>query len=225
MPQQTTPARIGARGVQAGRAALAAIAALMITFSPDHSAALGLAVFSGFAVATAIVWFLGAWLSYPAGRRSGAVVLGALTLIAGLIAAIEPLRTIPGFFVIVGVWAAVTAGVELAWGLVDRRRFTARTERTLARDAIVVAAFGFVLAVGLALVPMDYNLPYEIVDNGVTLHFTLTGITIAVGLFGGYAALVAVYLAIAALSPRADDETPASWADAETAPLTPAEQA
>jgi hypothetical protein len=37
-----------ARHVQLTRAALAAVAAVMITFSPDHSASVGLAVFAGF---------------------------------------------------------------------------------------------------------------------------------------------------------------------------------
>ena len=35
-----------------------------------------------------------------------------------------------------------------------------------------------------------------------TQTFTLTGIIIGVGIFGAYAAIVAVYLAIAGLSPR-----------------------
>ncbi|WP_223172555.1 hypothetical protein [Microbacterium sp. NIBRBAC000506063] len=55
------------RHVQLARAALAAIAALMITFSPDHSAEVGLAVFSGFAIATGLIMFLSAWLAAKAG--------------------------------------------------------------------------------------------------------------------------------------------------------------
>ena len=44
------------RHLQLARAAFAAIAAIMVTFSPDHSSAVGLAVFSGFAIATGIVF-------------------------------------------------------------------------------------------------------------------------------------------------------------------------
>ena len=40
------------RHVQLGRALFAAVAAIMITFSADHSAEVGLAVFSGWAIAT-----------------------------------------------------------------------------------------------------------------------------------------------------------------------------
>ncbi|CAI7678084.1 unnamed protein product, partial [Penicillium discolor] len=42
------------RHVQLLRALFAAVAALMITFSSDHSAAVGLAVISGFALVTAL---------------------------------------------------------------------------------------------------------------------------------------------------------------------------
>ncbi|HBR88628.1 MAG TPA: acyl-CoA synthetase, partial [Microbacterium sp.] len=57
------------RHVQVARAVFAAIAAVMITFSSDHSAAVGLAVFSGFALATALVHLAAAWLVYPVGAR------------------------------------------------------------------------------------------------------------------------------------------------------------
>ena len=47
--------------------------------------------------------------------------------------------------------------------------------------------------------PTQYALQYSIAGAG---SFTLTGITIGVGVFGGYTAIVAVYLAIAGFSPR-----------------------
>jgi hypothetical protein len=50
------PARtLEVRHLQIARAAFAALAAIMVTFSPDHSAPLGMAVFSGFAITTGIV--------------------------------------------------------------------------------------------------------------------------------------------------------------------------
>ncbi|WP_296196517.1 acyl-CoA synthetase [uncultured Microbacterium sp.] len=196
------PARFTVRGVQLARAGFAALAAAMITFSPDHSAALGLSVFSGFAIATGLVWFVAAWLTYPAGQRSGALVVGTLTLVAGMVAAIGPMRSTTTFFVLVIVWAAASAGVELAWGLVDRRRGT--VPRAQWRDQVVVASFGFLLAIATALVPAGFALNYTISDKGQNHDFTLTGIIIAVGIFGAYAAVIAVYLAIAGLSPRAE---------------------
>ena len=55
-------------------------------------------------------------------------------------------------------------------------------------------------AVALLLVPTQYALEYTIEEANAT--FTLTGIIIGVGIFGGYAAIVAVYLGIAGFSPR-----------------------
>jgi hypothetical protein len=49
-------------------------------------------------------------------------------------------------------------------------------------------------------VPAQYTLNYFIAE--AHRSFTLTGIAIAVGIFGGYAAVIAVYLGIAGLSPR-----------------------
>ena len=48
--------------------------------------------------------------------------------------------------------------------------------------------------------PTQYALRYTIDEANET--FTLTGIIIGVGIFGAYAAIVAVYLAIAGFSPR-----------------------
>ena len=45
----------------------------MVTFSPDHSAAVGLAIFSGFAFLNALVLLVASTLVYPAGRRWPAV--------------------------------------------------------------------------------------------------------------------------------------------------------
>ena len=56
------------------------------------------------------------------------------------------------------------------------------------------------LGLGLLLVPAQYALNYTITEAHRT--FTLTGIAIAVGVFGGYAAVIAVYLGIAGFSPR-----------------------
>ena len=89
------------RHLQLARALFAAIAAIMITFSADHSAAVGLSVFSGFAIATAIVLFLGVWLVYPAASRAVPVLLGIVTLLAGMVTGIPPLRSTTLFFMAV----------------------------------------------------------------------------------------------------------------------------
>jgi len=205
------------RHVQLARAAFAAIAALMITFSPDHSAGVGSAVFSGFAIATGLVLLLAVWLVYPKGRRWPAAALGGLAIVAGMASGLYPLRTVAGYFVIVIAWALVSGVVELVagWralagggerreivpGVADARPAAPVGPRSESRDAVVIGALTILLGIALLFVQPAYALDYTIEEAHAT--FTLTGITIGVGLFGGYAAIVAVYLGIAGFSPRA----------------------
>ncbi len=199
--------------MQLARAAFAAIAAIMITFSPDHSGNLGLAVFSGFAIATGLVFLLAAWLVHPTGARWPAMLLGIIGVAAGMVAGVTSLRSTLMFFAVVIAWAIASGLVETIVGartLHALRRdpgtdAVAQTDastpsRGEARDSLTIGIITLVLAAGLLLVPAQYALNYHIEAAGQT--FTLTGIVIAVGVFGGYAAVVAVYLAIAGFSPR-----------------------
>lgn len=189
------PRTFEVRHLQMGRALFAAIAAVMITFSVDHSAQVGGAVFSGFAVATALILILSAWLVFRAGERWQAVLLGILTLVAGMIATLPVARTVDGYFTVVLVWALAAGVAELVIGIVGRRRGA-----PAARESVFVGALTIVLGVALVFIPREYMLEYYIDEARRSL--TLTGITIGVGVFGGYAAIVAVYLGIAAFSPR-----------------------
>lgn len=190
------------RHLQLARAAFAALAAVMVTFSSDHSAALGLAVFSGFALATGLVFALSAWLVFPRDERMVPVLLASVSIIAGLVSSVGAWRTTGVFFAVVIAWALVSGLIELLGALRDRK--AGRTAG--ARDGVLIGILGLVLAVVLLLTPMQYALDYDITGAG---SFTLTGITIAVGLFGGYAAVVAVFLAIAGFSPRRPEPVPA----------------
>lgn len=192
------------RHVQLARAAFAAIAAIMVTFSPDHSAVIGLSIFSGFALTTGLVLIAAGWFVYTVDTRWPSVGLGTLSAIAGLAAGIAQLRNDTMFFVIVIIWALLTGLVETIRGARGLRaaRGLPKTDaaRTESRDALTVGILTIVLGLALLFVPTTYALRYTIEDANAT--FTLTGIIIGVGLFGGYAAIVAVYLAIAGLSPR-----------------------
>ena len=196
MPSNTTARAFEPRHLQLGRAIFAALAAVMITFSPDHSASVGLAVFSGFAIATGFVFVLSAWLVFGAGERWPVLVLGVLTLLAGMVAGIGPWRSTALFFALVIVWSFATGLVETLAAVRTRR-----ASRQLSRDGLVVGILTMVLGGALLFISPQYALEYSIEEAG---SFTLTGITIAVGVFGGYAAIVAVYLGIGALSPRRD---------------------
>lgn len=187
------PLTFTARHVQLSRAVLAAVAALMITFSPDHSAAVGLSVFGGFAIATALVLVLGAILVYRGTRRWPVLIMSGVSFVLGMTASIPALRSDTLFFVVVIAWAAVTGIVELFSGI----RFKG-TEG--ARDAVLVGGAGLLLALVLLFIPV--NLVHEyMTPQGETM--SLTGIILGVGTFGGYAAVVAVLQGIAGLTPNA----------------------
>ncbi len=191
------------RHVQLVRAALMAVVALMITFSPDHSAAIGLAAFAGFAISSALVLILAAWLVYPAGRRWPSFVLGLISLAAGMAAGVPAWRTAGLFFVVLIAWAVGTGITELVAGLRHRGEDGAK-------DQVITGSLSLLLALVLLIVPQTLNQTYTIDGAGT---FSLTGIIVAVGIFGGYAAIVAVQLAIAGLSPR-PKEQPADASDA-----------
>ncbi|MEV5040688.1 acyl-CoA synthetase [Microbacterium sp. LMI1x-1-1.1] len=204
------PRTFEVRHLQMGRALFAALAAIMITFSVDHSAPVGMSVFSGFAIATALILLLSAWLVFRAGERWQAVLLGSLTLVAGMVASFPVLRTVDGFFTTVLVWALVTGAAELVIGILGRRRGDAA-----AREAVFVGSLTVLLGVALLFVQRDYLLEYYIAQ--ARQSFSLTGITIGVGVLGGYAAIVAVYLGIAAFSPRPDAAAAVETADTDAA--------
>ncbi len=192
------------RHLQLARALFAAIAAAMVTFSSDHSAPVGLAVFSGFALATALVFALSAWLVFPHGQRATVIVLAVVSAVAGMAASVPSWRETGFFFGIVISWAAVSGLIEVIAAVRDRR-----AGRTAAapRDGLLIGILTLVLAVVLLITSPQYSLGYAIEGAG---SFTLTGIVIAVGLFGGYAAVVAVFLAIAGFSPRRPEPIPAA---------------
>lgn len=201
-----------ARHVQLLRALFAAVAAVMITFSPDHSASVGLAVFGGFAAATAIILGLSAWLVRPAGQRGRIVLLTAIYLVAGTVAGTPQLRSTTALFAVLIAWGLLAGLVELIIGLVDRR-----TDPVIARDTVFVGALTMVLGIASIIVRPEYRLDYFIEEADQT--FTLTGTIIAVGLFGGYAAIVAAFLGIAGFSPRPAADPAATEAEPAVVPV------
>jgi uncharacterized membrane protein HdeD (DUF308 family) len=182
--------------VEIARAVPALAAGLVITFSADHDAFLGLIVFGAFAVAT------GAILGWGALRleERDLLVLSTLQTMVTLgcgIAALLLCTTGSGtlFLVVLG-FAAVTGILEILLGLRARGRHPA------ARDWLTVGILTALLAIAVLLVPADYALPWEVEDKGVTVSGILTAPIIVVGVLGAYAILVGVYLAIGGLSAR-----------------------
>lgn len=200
--------------MQSARAIVAAVAAIAITFTPDHSAPVGLAIFGGFAAVTGVVLLAAAFFSVPGGARWAVVTLGIAGVVAGLVGGVAAPRSTVTFFVVVIAWAVITGIVEVVAGVtafrLARRSSAPRSE---AGDGVTVGILTLLLGVGLTLVPSGFALQYYVGD--ARQSFTLTATTIGVGIFGAYAAVVAVYLAIAALSPRATSALDAARASRE----------
>ena len=185
-----------ARHVQLLRALFAAVAALMITFSADHSAGVGLSVFSGFALVTALVLVLGAWLAVPAGKRMPLILLAVVDGIAGMVAGVPVWRTDDVFFVTVVTWALLSGALEILFAVRARR---AADADVTARDGFISGGLGVLLGIALLLIPAGFAVDYTVEGAG---SYTLTGIILGVGMLGGYACLLAVHLGIAGFSPR-----------------------
>lgn len=196
-----------------GRALIAAVAAVVITFSSDHSATVGLTVFGAFAVATGIA--MGAW-GFHALAADGVAkwtffVQWVVTALVGGVALVFALTTaaLPWLYGTVISWAVITGALELYSGIRARR---SAVLAPAARDWMTVGALTILLAVAYLLVPPGMNQQLGGLEN---IEGQLTASVMIVGLFGAYAAIVAVFLFIGGLSLK--------WgADPGRAPSTPA---
>ncbi len=161
------------------RAGPAAIAALVITFSRNHSSLVGLSVFAGFALVSCVVVFVMiARVPLTGPERIFFGIHAVVTAISGVIALCTLGGGLSALVLVLSVWAAVTAALELYAGY-------RQNNRALAREWLTVGVFTAILAISISLFPV----------NDVY----------AVGLFGAYGAILAVYLVIAGLSLRSDD--------------------
>jgi uncharacterized membrane protein HdeD (DUF308 family) len=183
-------ARFSARywPVPIARAAVAAVAALVVTFVADHSPAVGLGVFGSFALLSGLVVLVGARRVDRTRLAAGLIAnQGAMSVVVGITALVT---LAVGASLTALVVLAVTAASELIVGL------RVADASPASRDHVVVAAATALLAVVLLLVR----------DDGVFV----------VGAIGAYAAIVAVYLAIAGLSLKWDTTHAASGSAVES---------
>ncbi len=180
--------------VPVSRAAVAAAAAVVITFSGDHSPWLGLSVFGGFAVLTALVELVLGAASLASDRVSRRLVVAqsVVTVAAGAVAlALAPFAGLPAFYAIVIVWALLTGALELYSG------YRLRGRSSLARDWMTIGGLTALLAVAFLLVPPGLDQQFTGPDG---IDRSLTASVVTVGIFGAYAAIVAVLLVIGGLS-------------------------
>jgi uncharacterized membrane protein HdeD (DUF308 family) len=156
------------------RAVPALVAAAVITFSANHSVIVGQLVFMIYAFVIAPVFI---WAAFACGFVSRVRVLYVISGAAAVLAAAITAITIGGgliaFTLTVGIWAALSGALELWAG------WTTST-KAQSREMLLLGGLTAVLGLVEAVVPL----------NDVY----------AVGLFGAYAAIVAVFAAIAGFS-------------------------
>jgi len=174
------------------RALPAAMLALVITFSADHSPELGLLTFGLFGVLSGlVVGALSFFTVAPGIERSLFLAQGALTLLAGAVALLVPEAGLGVFLVLVTAWAALTGFLELYVGFRTRGRHGA------SRDWIFIGALTVVLAIIVLLVPPGFEEQFTGPDGVARV---LSASVIVVGILGAYGAITAVYLIIGGLS-------------------------
>ena len=174
-----------------GRAIPALALAAVITFSADHSARLGLITFGVFAVVSALAGGALLWRSRATPATRVLLLQAAVTLVAGIAALAVTGGGLPYLVFLLAFWAAVTGVLEFWLGL--RRR---RVDR-IARDCMFAGGLTAVFAVAVLLVPPELNQP---VTGAGGFESSLTASIVVVGLLGAYAAILGVFLVIAALS-------------------------
>lgn len=189
------------------RAVPAVALAVVVTFSADHSAPLGLLTFGIFGAASGAVITAFALRSAAGLERTLQLAQGILTAAAGIATLAVVSGGLPYLVFIASGWAVLSGFIELYLGI--------RTRRTspISRDRIFVGALTVLLAVVLLVIPPDFSQPFTGPDE---VERELTASVIVVGLLGAYWAILGVFLIIAALSQK--------WADAP-APATPASDA
>ena len=175
----------------AARALPAAIVAIVITFSADHGVRLGALSLGVFAVITAAIVIPTAALELTGVVRTLVLAEGVVLAIGALLAFIGLGGQIAYLLFLTVALFVVSGALELAAGLKARGTFAA------ARDWTFVGGLSIVFGLAMLLIPVDYSQPISVPDKVVP---NLTASVIVVGSLGAYAAIVAVYLVIAALS-------------------------
>ena len=180
--------------VPLARAVVALALAVVITFSADHSAPLGLLTFGLYGVSAGAVLAASALrLGVTGVMRTVTFAQGILTVLAGIVALALPAAGLPFFVFLVTAFAAITGFLELYLGLRSRGKSSS------SRDWVFVGALTALLAITVLLVPPGYAQAFAGPDG---VQRVLTASVVVVGTLGAYWAILGVYLVIAGLSLR-----------------------
>ncbi|WP_022881943.1 DUF308 domain-containing protein [Gryllotalpicola ginsengisoli] len=179
---------------QFARAVVALAAGAAITFDQGHSAALGLGVFSAFAILGGLVTCWSGFLVTDASFRALFAVQGLVGVAAGVVALVVRSGGLGALLYTVSVWALITGVLELLAGWRARRRLDEAA--AVSRDWLLAGIATVVLAIVYLVIPPEHRL--------------------VVGLLGAYAVIIGVYLAIGAFSLKWAHPTAALDADEAT---------
>lgn len=174
------------------------VAAVWVTFTSGHGAGFGLASFGTWALVVAATTLLavvgmpgGGMRRWTLGRAGITAAVGAVALI-GLSGALGEETAVLGVTIAVGL-GAVGLG-DLLVGIRTRRRDGFGT------DWLTLGIIGVVTAAAVAVVPPSLNQTFSFSERGGEIvSGAVTATTTIVGLFGAYAAISGVFLAIAAV--------------------------
>lgn len=174
------------------RAVPAAVVALGITFTADHSVGIGWLSLAAFAFLTGGIVAVGSVWMLRGTTRTLLTIQGVALLVVGLVALVGRVTLpLPAFVAAIAVAFCLTGAIELAAGL------RARGSEAVARDWIFLGAVGIAFGLAVLLVPTDLSqaitIPGKVVPD-------LTASVMVVGALGAYAAIVAVFPVIAGLS-------------------------
>jgi uncharacterized membrane protein HdeD (DUF308 family) len=183
------------------RALPAIVVAVVITFSADHSSALGFVGFGALALVSGVAVLVGGLTALRGSRERWFVVAqGAIGVAAGALSLAVTGAGLPLLIFLISAWGALTGFIELYSGLRSRGR------NDSARDWIFSGALTVLFAVVALLIPSDFTQPFAGPDG---VDRALTASIVLVGIIGAYGAILGVYLVIAGLSLK--------WADRSVA--------
>jgi uncharacterized membrane protein HdeD (DUF308 family) len=183
------------------RALPALVVAAVITFSLDHSARLGFLTFGPLALASGVVFTVGAVAALDRGvLRTMFLLQGVVSVLIGAVALFFPGAGVGFLLLLVGAWAALTGFAELYCGLRSRGRVDS------AKDWLFGGALTVLLAIVALLIPSGFSQPFTGPDG---VERALTSSIVLVGVVGAYGAILGIYLVIAGLSLK--------WADRSVA--------
>lgn len=176
------------------RAVLALLLGLVLTFVPDRSSAIALAVFGGWALVTgSLIVALIAPLSRRSPLRTGYLAIGVATALAGIVALLSPAFGGVPLGLAVGIPAVLIGAAELVLSIRHRHA------TPFARDGRIVGGLTVLLGVVFLALPSDFAQSFS-GDRGVT--GTLSAPLILSGTLSAWGIVTGVLFVISALSLR-----------------------